>query len=51
MENQMENKVSMFQKVQGYLNLHAAETGAIPAVATLKTQLDSNVAVFCNWHQ
>lgn len=44
MENQMENKVSMFQKVQGYLNLHAAETVAIPAVATLKTQLDSNVA-------
>lgn len=43
MENNLENKVSMYQKVQFYLNLHAAETAAIPMVSTVKGQLDTKV--------
>ena len=43
MENNLENKLSMYQKVQFYLNLHAPETVAITMVATLKEQLDNQV--------
>ena len=43
MENNLENKLSMYQKVQFYLALHAPETAAIPMVATLKEQLDEKV--------
>ena len=43
MENNLENKLSMYQKVQFYLALHAPETAAIPMVATLKAELDDQV--------
>ena len=43
MENNLENKLSMYQKVQFYLALHEPETTAIPMVATLKAQLDDQV--------
>lgn len=43
MENNLENKLSMYQKVQFYLALHEPETAAIPMVATLKAQLDDHV--------
>ena len=43
MENNLENKLSMYQKVQFYLALHEPETAAIPMVATLKEQLDDQV--------
>ena len=44
MKNIVENKLGMYQKVQGYISLHAAETAAIAMVATLKTQLDTAVS-------
>lgn len=44
MENNLENKLSMYQKVQFYLALHAPETAAIPMVATLKAELDAQVS-------
>lgn len=43
MNNTLENKLSMYQKVQGYLGLHTTETAGIAAVATLKTQFDTKV--------
>jgi hypothetical protein len=43
MTNVFENRLSMYQKVNGYLALHAAETSSIAAIATLKTQLDANI--------
>lgn len=44
MNNVLENKLSMYQKVQGYMVLHTVETAGIPAVATLKTQFDAKVS-------
>lgn len=44
MNNTLENKLSMYQKVQGYMTLHSTETAGISAVATLKTQFDTKVA-------
>ena len=43
MENNLENKLSMYQKVQFYLALHAPETAAIAMVAILKDELDEKV--------
>ena len=43
MEDNLENTLGMYQKVQATLLIHAAETAAIPAVATLTTQLDTKV--------
>lgn len=43
MNNTLENKLSMYQKVQGYLGLHTTETAGIAAVATLKAQFDTKV--------
>ena len=43
MTNVFENRLSMYQKVNGYLALHASETSSIAAIATLKTQLDTNI--------
>ena len=43
MNNVFENRLSMYQKVNGYLALHASETNSIAAIATLKTQLDANI--------
>ncbi|SIS60778.1 hypothetical protein SAMN05421789_103193 [Kaistella chaponensis] len=43
MENNLENKLSMYQKVQFYLTHHADETAAIPMVASLQTELDDQV--------
>lgn len=33
----------MYEKVQAFLDLHSSDTASIPAVATLKNQLDSHV--------
>jgi hypothetical protein len=44
MNNILENKLSMYQKVQGYMVLHTVETAAIPAVATLKNQFDTKIS-------
>ncbi len=43
MNNTLENKLSMYQKVQGFMALHTSETASIGAVATLKTQFDAKV--------
>lgn len=43
MENNLENMLGMYQKVQSTFLLHAAETAAIPAVAALSTQLDTKI--------
>lgn len=43
MENNLENKLSMYQKVQGFLTLNASSMTSLPIVATLKTQLDTKV--------
>jgi len=43
MENVLENKLSMYQKVQGFLTLNASSTASLPIVATLKTQFDTKV--------
>lgn len=43
MENNLENRLSMYQKVQFYLTHHAAETAAIPMVATLQDDLEEKV--------
>lgn len=43
MENNLENRLSMYQKVQFYLTHHADETAAIPMVASLQTDLDDQV--------
>ena len=43
MEDNLENTLGMYQKVQATLLIHAAETAAIPAVAVLGTQLDTRV--------
>ena len=43
MENNLENKLSMYQKVQFYLALHASETAGITTVAILKDELDEKV--------
>jgi hypothetical protein len=48
MNNIFENRLSMYQKVNGYLALHATETTSISAVATLKTQLDANINSILN---
>ena len=48
MNNILENKLSMYQKVQGYMALHTTETAGIPVVATLKTQFDSKVNAILN---
>jgi hypothetical protein len=44
MNNILENKLSMFEKVQAMLTLHSAETTSIPAVATTKAEFDALVA-------
>ena len=43
MNNILENKLSMYQKVQGFMALHTSETAGVSAVATLKTQFDTKV--------
>ena len=43
MENNLENKLSMYQKVQFFLTHHAAETAGIPMVATLREELNEKV--------
>jgi hypothetical protein len=43
MNNIFENKLSMYQKVQGYLALHTIETAGIVAIVTLKTLFDTKV--------
>ena len=43
MNNILENKLSMYQKVQGYMTLHTTETAGVSAIATLKTQFDAKV--------
>lgn len=43
MENNLENRLSMYQKVQFYLTHHAAETAAIPMVATLQAELEDKI--------
>ena len=43
MDNTLENKLSMYQKVQGFLTLNASSMTSLPIVATLKTQLDTKV--------
>ncbi len=47
MENQLENKVSMFVKVETCLANHTADTASIPLIAACKTELSANlVAIF-----
>ncbi len=48
MNNVLENKLSMYQKVQGFLTLHAADTSTIASVATIKTELDGIVTKIVN---
>jgi hypothetical protein len=43
MENNLENRVSMFQKTLGYLELHASDMTDISAIATLKTELNTRI--------
>ena len=43
MNDVLENKLSMYQKVQGYLTLHAADLSTVAAIATLQTELDTEV--------
>jgi hypothetical protein len=43
MNNILENRLSMYEKVQSMLSSHVAETASIPAVATLKAELDNVV--------
>lgn len=43
MENNLENRLSMYQKVQFYLNNHASETASIPVIATLEADLEDKV--------
>ncbi len=45
MNSYFENKLSMYQKVQGFLTLHAAELALIPMVATQKTTLDAEILI------
>ena len=44
MNDQLENKLSMYEKVQLNVTSHATETAGIPAIATTKTELDLVVA-------
>ena len=48
MNNTLENKLSMYQKVQGYMALHTTETAGVSAIATLKTQFDAKVNAILN---
>lgn len=48
MNNILENKLSMYQKVQGYMALHTTETAGVSAIATLKTQFDAKVNAILN---
>lgn len=48
MNNNLENKLSMYQKVQGYLALHSTEAADVSAIATLKTQFDAKVNSILN---
>lgn len=43
MENQLEDHLSMFQKVQGTLSRHASETALIPVVSAYKSEFDRKV--------
>ncbi len=43
MKDNLENTLGMYQKVQATLSMHAAETAAIPAVATLAAELNTKV--------
>jgi hypothetical protein len=43
MNNNLENKLSRYQKVQGYLVLHSIKTAGISVVATLKNQFDTKI--------
>jgi hypothetical protein len=44
MNNSLENKLSMYEKVQTFLAARTAETSSIAAVATCKAELDATVA-------
>ena len=44
MNDQLENKLSMYEKVQLNVTTHAIETAGVPAIATTKTELDLVVA-------
>ena len=48
MNNNIENKLSMYQKVQFYLAHHAFETAAIPMVAILHEALNDQVSQILN---
>ena len=41
MENNLENKVSMFQKSEGYLELHWGEISSIPAIVPIKNEFSN----------
>jgi hypothetical protein len=43
MNNILENRLSMYEKVQTFLAVHTAETSSVAAVATCKTELDGLV--------
>lgn len=43
MENNLENKLSMYQKVKGFFTLNAASTASMPVISTLSTQLDEKI--------
>lgn len=43
MDNQLENKLSMYQKVQGFLQLHADELSSIAVLGDLKSQFDNEI--------
>lgn len=43
MENSIENRISMFEKTQGFLNLSVDETTDVVDVGILKSELDINI--------
>lgn len=48
MDNHLENKLSMYQKVQGFLVKHESELSGITAVSELKVQFDEKVQSILN---
>lgn len=44
MKDTLENKLSMYQKLQGFMELHATETSSIPSLVTLQNSFNTNVS-------
>ena len=44
MKDTLENKLSMYQKVQGFMELHATDISSIPSLVTLQNSFNTNVS-------